>query len=351
MTINQMTFQLENAVKINQEIITSPKPIISSNFLGQTAKNPNEFVWNGESTILLVNFPDDKKYVLSSGGSNSQATATAMQNFLVPISTSSSNLNAIVKKINLGTQLQPQQPPPPPPPPVSLHLTQIAAPKISSHQMNVNANKSRNVSKMAPPPPHQHQTLPSINSAVTVVNSTPPTNHQALHNSSHPHNVLLNNVSATVPFANIQPSVASVKKEYSLYDASSSSAADTSMIPNDLLLSANAMDTMSPMQQSNCEDSCNSFDLFLSEAAQSHSDIVKMHDHNDKCVTAMNVKKEPTTTMLPSMSTSVIDPCNMDLKTFDDIELMELMSQQLDMDISDDSCHPMTGIKDELIDR
>lgn len=339
-------FLLENVVKINQETITS-KPVISTNFIGQPAKNSNEFVWNGESTILLVNFPDDKKYVLSS---NPQATTT-MQNFLVPISTNSSNINAIVKKINLNAQIQQQQQPPPPPPPpapVNLHLTQITAPKISSHPMNVNANKSINVNKLQnmlgqqqqqQQQHQQHQTLPSINSAITMVNSG---NH-SLHNSSNPNNVLLNNVSTALPF-NVQPS-ASIKKEYSLFDASS--ASDSTMIPNDLLLSANAMDTMSPMQQSNCEDSCNSFDLFLSEAAQSHSDAAKMHNQHDK-VNTMNVKKEPS--MVPNMSTSV-DPCNVDLKTFDDLELMELMSQQLDMDISDDSCQPMTGIKDELIDR
>lgn len=341
-------FVAENAVKINQETIT-PKPVISTNFIGQTAKNPNEFVWNGESTILLVNFPDDKKYVLSS---NPQATTTTMQNFLVPITTTSPNINAIVKKINLSTQIQQQQqqlqPPPPPPPPVSLHLTQIAAPKISSHAMNVNANKSLNVNKLqnmlGQQQQQQHQTLPNINGAITLVNSA---NH-SLHNSPNQpsNNILLNNVSTTLPF-NVQPS-ASIKKEYSLFDASSSSGTDSTMIPNDLLLSANAMDTMSPMQQSNCEDSCNSFDLFLSEAAQSHSDAAKMHDQHDK-VSAMNVKKEPSS-MVPSMGTS-IDPCNVDLKTFDDLELMELMSQQLDMDISDDSCQPMTGIKDELIDR
>lgn len=338
-------------MKINQETIT-PKPVISTNFIGQSAKAPNEFVWNGESTILLVNFPDDKKYVLSS---NPQATTATMQNFLVPITTNSSNINAIVKKINLSAQIQQQQqqqiqppPPPPPPAPTNLHLTQISAPKSSSHPMNVNviANKSLNVNKLqnvlGQQQQQQHQTLPSINSAITMVNAA----NQSLHNSSNqPSNdILLNNVSTTHPF-NVQPS-ASIKKEYSLFDASSSSATDSTMIPNDLLLSANAMDTMSPMQQH--DDSCNSFDLFLSEAAQSHSDAAKLQDQHDK-VSAMNVKKEPST-MVPSMSTSV-DPCNVDLKTFDDLELMELMSQQLDMDISDDSCQPMTGIKDELIDR
>lgn len=346
--LNDTIFVAENAMKINQETI-APKPVISTNFIGQTTKNPNEFVWNGESTILLVNFPDDKKYVLSS---NPQATTTTMQNFLVPITTNSSNINAIVKKINLSAQIQQQQqlqppPPPPPPAPVNMHLTQIAAPKISSHAMNVNANKSLNVNKLQNVlgQQQQHQALPSINGPITLVNSA---NH-SLHNSSNQpsNNILLNNVATTLPF-NVQPS-ASIKKEYSLFDAASSSSnTDSTMIPNDLLLSANAMDTMSPMQQSNCEDSCNSFDLFLSEAAQSHSDAAKMQDQHDK-VSAMNVKKEPSS-MLPSMSTS-IDPCNVDLKTFDDLELMELMSQQLDMDISDDSCQPMTGIKDELIDR
>lgn len=332
--------RLENAVKINESI---PKPVISTNFIGQTAKNPNEFVWNGESTILLVNFPDDKKYVLSS---NPQGTAT-MQNFLVPISTHSPNINAIVKKINLSTtQIQP--PPPPPPAPVSLHLTQITAPKVSSHPMNVNANKHLNVTKMhhnhligqQQQPQHQ-QPLPSMNTAITMINS----NDHSLHNAANLNNVLLNNVSATLPF-NTQP--AQVKKEFSLFDAQS--ASDSTMIPNDLLLSANAMDTMSPMQQSNCEDSCNSFDLFLSEAAQSHSDAAKMQEqHHDK-VTLMDVKKEPS--MVHSMTTTASDPCSVDLKTtFDDLELMELMGQQLDMDISDDSCHPMTGIKDELNDR
>lgn len=325
-------------MKITQES-SIPKPVISTNFIGQTAKNPNEFVWNGESTILLVNFPDDKKYVLSS---NPQA-ATPMQNFLVPISANSSNLNAIVKKINLSAQIQQPPPPPPLPAPVSLHLTQIAAPKMSS---NVNATKSLSVNKLpnmlGHQQPQQQQTLPSINSAIAVVNSM----NSRQQNASNSNSILLNNVSSTLPFSVQAP--ASIKKEYALnalFDASS--APDSTMIPNDLLLSANAMDTMSPMQQSNCEDSCNSFDLFLSEAAQSHSDAAKMQAQHDK-VDLMDVKKEPT--MAPNMSTTV-DACNVDLKTFDDLELMELMSQQLDMDISDDSCQPMTGIKNELIER
>lgn len=306
----------------------APKPVVSSNFVGQPAKNPNEFVWNGESTILLVNFPDDKKYVLSS---NPQG-ATTMQNFLVPITTNSPNINAIVKKINLSTPIQP----PPPPPPVSLHLTQIAAPKISSHPITKqhNANKMQNILEQQQP---QQQTLPSINTAISMGNSSD----HALHNATNLNNVLMNNVAATLPF-NATPTI---KKEFSLFD--SSSASDSNMIPNDLLLSANAMDTLSPMPQSNCEDSCNSFDLFLSEAAQSHSDANKMQDH-DKSM-SMDVKKEPS--MVQSMSTSANDACSVDLKTFDDLELMELMGQQLDMDISDDSCHPMTGIKDEMSDR
>lgn len=324
-------FLTENAVKMNENFVS--KPVISTNFVGQTAKNPNEFVWNGESTILLVNFPDDKKYVLSS---NPPGTAT-MQNFLVPISANSPNINAIVKKINLSTQTQP----PPPPPPVSLHLTQITAPKVSSHPMNVNT-KQHNANKMQSIHQHQQQqsrsqpqTLPSINSAISLGNSS---NH-ALHNAMNVNNIVMNNVAATLPF-NTTPIV---KKEYSLFD--STTASDSNMIPNDLLLSANAMDTLSPMPQSNCDDSCNSFDLFLSEAAQSHSDASKLQDHSHDKSMCMDVKKEP------SMVVSTNDSCSVDLKTFDDLELMELMGQQLDMDISDDSCHPMTGIKDELCDR
>lgn len=324
------TFLTENATKINENF--AAKPIVS-NFVGQTAaKNPNEFVWNGESTILLVNFTDDKKYVLSS---NPQGTAT-MQNFLVPISTSTPNINAIVKKINLSPQIQQ---PTPPPPPVSLHLTQITAPKIiSSRNKQPHANsRTQNMleqQQQQQQQQSQQQMLPSINTAITMPNST---NH-TLHNATNLNNVLMSNVSATLPF-NTTP----VKKEFSLFD--SSTATDSTMIPNDLLLSANAMDTLSPMPQSNCDDSCNSFDLFLSEAAQSHSDAAdKMQEpHHDKSM-SMDIKKE-------LMNSSTNDACSVDLKTFDDIELMELMGQQLDMDISDDSCHPMTGIKDELNDR
>lgn len=300
---------IENVVKI-QENFTA-KPIISSNFVGQPAKNPNEFVWNGESTILLVNFPDDKKYVLSS---NPQ-TGT-MQNFLVPITTTAPNINAIVKKINLSSQVQS------PPPPVSLNLTQITPSKMSSHPMSVDKqpNKIPNIL--------EHPRLPSMNTAITMDNSS----EHALH-SANLNNVMLNNVADTIPFNT--PSI--VKKEYSLFDAAPSS--DATM--NDLLLSANAMDTLSPMPQA--DDSCNSFDLFLSEAAQSHNEVAKQSDHK----MGMSVKKEPS--LMQPLSTS--DTCPVDLKTFDDLELMELMGQQLDMDISDDSCQPMTGIKDDMCDR
>lgn len=106
-------------MKLNENFTQKP---ITTNFVGQQTKNPNEFIWNGESTILLVNFPDDKKYVLSS---NPQ-TAT-MQNIIVPISTGPQNINTIVKKINLSSQIQSSTVPPPPPLPVNLHLTQISA--------------------------------------------------------------------------------------------------------------------------------------------------------------------------------------------------------------------------------
>lgn len=296
-------------------------------------------MWNGESTILLVNFPDDKKYVLSS---NPQGTTT-MQNFLVPISTNSPNINAIVKKI-----IQP----PPPPPPVSLHLTQITAPKISSRSMNVDTIKSRNANKMQNrleqhqqhqqqqqhhQSQSQSQTLPSMNTAITMANS-------ADHGMHTLNNVVLNNMATTHPFNG----ATTVKKEFTLFDATSS--ADSTMIPNDLLLSANAMDTLSPMPQSNCDDSCNSFDLFLSEAAQSHSDANKLQHHlHDKSLN-MDIKKELS--VVQNGPSSQNDVCPVDLKTFDDLELMELMGQQLDMDISsdisDDSCQPMVGIKHEL---
>lgn len=282
-------------------------PKSTSNFIGQPGKNPNEFVWNGESTILLVNFPDDKKFVLS----NNPQTAT-MQNVLVPISTTAQNINAIIKKM-------------PPPPPSNLHLTQITSPKVSSHSINIIDNQQTNSINIHQQPaqsqsktqPQHQQTLPSISK------------------------VMLNNVTTSLPFSS--PSL--IKKEYSLFDptlASNSNTNNFNMIPNNLLLNPTDMDTMSPMQQSNCDDSCNSFDLFLNETAQSHSGPSKMDEqYSTKELNAMNetIKKEPC-----QMTVSNDDHCPVDLKAFDDLELMEL-AHQLDMDISDDSCQP---IKEEL---
>lgn len=76
------------------------KPIV--NFMPQTAKNPNEIMWN-ESTILLVKFPDDKKYVLSTNPQTAR-----LENIILPISTAtaSSHINTIVKKLNTSPQIQ-----------------------------------------------------------------------------------------------------------------------------------------------------------------------------------------------------------------------------------------------------
>lgn len=250
--------------------------------------------------------------------SNNPQTAT-MQNILVPFSTTPQNINAIIKKM--------------PPPPTNLHLTQIASPKVSSHSINVidnqqtqpinkhtQQNNPQTIQQVQPSPQIQ-QTLPSIS------------------------NVMLNNVTKTLPFSS--PSL--IKKEYSLFDptfASNSNTNNFNMIPNNLLLNPTEMDTISPMQQSNCDDSCNSFDLFLNETAQSHSGPSKMDEqYSTKELNAMNetIKKEPCQ-MSQQMTVSNDDPCPVDLKAFDDLELMEL-AHQLDMDISDDSCQP---IKEEL---
>lgn len=301
----------ENSIKANDQTFV-PKP--TSNFIGQPAKNPNEFVWNGESTILLVNFPDDKKYMLS----NNPQTAT-MQNILVPISTTAQNINAIIKKM--------------PPPPTNLHLTQIASPKVSSHSINVIDNQQTNLINK-----HQQPAQSQLRSQ---------SQSQSQHQQTLPSisNVMLNNVTTSLPFSS--PSL--IKKEYSLFDptlASNSNTNNFNMIPNNLLLNPTEMDTMSPMQQSNCDDSCNSFDLFLNETAQSHNGPTKMNEqYLTKELNALNetIKKEPCQ-MSQQMTVSNDDPCPVDLKAFDDLELMEL-AHQLDMDISDDSCQP---IKEEL---
>lgn len=94
------------------------KPIV--NFVPHGTKHGNEIVWN-ESTILLVKFPDDKKYVLSTNPQTAR-----MENIILPIATSaaSPNINKIVKKLNIGPQMQQSAVSSPP---LNLQLAQIAA--------------------------------------------------------------------------------------------------------------------------------------------------------------------------------------------------------------------------------
>lgn len=317
---------VENQIKVSEAFAAKPK----ANFIGTNAKNPNEFVWNGESTFLLVNIPDDKKYLLS----NNSQTST-MPNILVPISATPQNMNAIMKKVNLNAHTQQAMPIPPPPPPINF-LTQLSSPKVSSHSMNIDANNVSN--KFANDRINLDVSAQSIaNSNQNIV--------EPLQRLPSINNVMLNNVTTTIPFSLSKP----VKKEFPMFGSMQSTDASTSnfSIPSDLMLNSNAMDTMSPMQQSNCDDSCNSFDLFLSEAAQSHSDTHKSHESKDTPMDIV-VKKEPSTLQQTMNGPTTSDNCNVDLKSFDDLELMELMGQQLDMDISDDSCHPMNNIKNEL---
>lgn len=94
------------------------KPIV--NFVPHGTKHGNEIVWN-ESTILLVKFPDDKKYVLSTNPQTAR-----MENLILPIATSaaSPNINTIVKKLNIGPHMQQSAVASPP---LNLQLAQIAA--------------------------------------------------------------------------------------------------------------------------------------------------------------------------------------------------------------------------------
>lgn len=92
---------------------------------------------------------------------------------------------------------------------------------------------------------------------------------------------------------------------------------------NLMLNSSNGGNVLSPMQHSNCDESTN-YDMLMAHAM--HSNDVK-----------------PST--LPSdqrMSEKIaLNSCNDNI----DFELLELLGQQLDMDITDDSCHPMNDDK------
>lgn len=111
-------FSADNIMQCSDMMAT--KPCAATNFAPHTAKNPNEIVWN-ESTILLVKFPDDKKYVLSTNPQTAR-----MENIIVPITTTTTpqNINTFVKKLNGSSQIQQSMATPP----LNLQLTQIAAP-------------------------------------------------------------------------------------------------------------------------------------------------------------------------------------------------------------------------------
>lgn len=292
-----------------------PQPQIHTNANGPfmnhlNPKNGPELIWNGESTLLLVNFPDDKKILLPNNG---------MRNIFVPLTTSQ-NVDAILKKVSLGAQLhQPQQS-------TTVQLTS-PMPKLSSHLHSHIQSSPIKIEKF--------QEIP-------VAQVTSPT-HQLINcNSTGMVDILVDGrqLSVQSPFGlatktNAQPcngnvpspqppQLVTASTAHTTQSASPVSPANASKLlsnefngahPSDMLLNGNMNNELSAVRcHSNCDDMfLKQTDIFLN-----NPDQIEM--------------KQPKKESMEHESNTI------DMKTFDDLELMELMGQQLDMDIGDDSC-------------
>lgn len=268
-------------------------------------KNGTELIWNGESTLLLVNFPDDKKFLVPNN---------AMRNIFVPF-TASQNMDTILKKVNLGAQLQQQ--------PQTVQLTPM--PKLSSHLQHpsqtdtpIKVEKFHDNPATQVTPTHQ---LIGCNHSPTVANLTGMVD------------ILVDGqqLSMQTPFA-------LTTKNIGIAGPASTTpkpvGGDFGVIPSDMLLSSNMDSDISPMRcHSTCDDMyLNETDIFLNDTGRNGAASQKIlqqlqHQHRNGII-----KKE---------STEHDNNAIVDMKSFDDLELMELMGQQLDMDISDDSCQPV----------
>lgn len=255
-------------------------------------KSGTELIWNGESTLLLVNFPDDKKFLVPNN---------AMRNIFVPF-TATQNMDAILKKVNLGAQLQQQ--------PQTVQLTSV--PKLSSHL--------------------QHPTHTDAPIKVEKFHDIPAAQVTPTH---------VGNLPGMVDIL-VDGQQLSMQTPYTLSTKSNGIAGppsttpkpvggDFGVIPSDMMLSSNMDSDISPMRcHSTCDDMyLNEADIFLNDTgrngAASHKMLQQSHRNG-------MIKKEST----EHDNNGIVD-----MKSFDDLELMELMGQQLDMDISDDSCQPV----------
>lgn len=284
-------------------------------------KNGPELIWNGESTLLLVNFPDDKKFLVPNN---------AMRNIFVPF-TATQNVDAILKKVNLGAQLQPHT--------AAVQLTSL--PKLSSHlQSPIQTSGSPiKVEKFHDMPVAQgtstHQLI-GRNHSPAVANLTGMVD------------ILVDGqqLSVQTPFslaAKTEPhncnGVAGSPSMTSTSTPATKSSDFSHVIPSDMMLNANMDSDISPMRgHSICDDMyLNETDIFLNDTGRNDAASQKMLQQQqqpqppDQSHHLRNgiVKKEAT---------------EHDNNAFDDLELMELMGQQLDMDISDDSCQPISNM-------
>lgn len=252
-----------------------------------------ELIWTGEPTLLLVNFSDDKKFLLPNN---------SVPNILVPIS-GAQNMGDIMKKVNMVSQVQQ---------PNNVHAQKLPAINNqfnAAHQIN-QYNPRKDASK-------EIHSINGISNPVLV-------NCNAVNNAKGPgdHKPDVNMFGGN-----------GIKREPNHFNGMSPSLVPSTDITN----------AISPMQQSNCDS--NSYDMLLNNAVNNmpkSGNVSKMDkllsDKNAYNNYSMGKKDEvmPSTSQLPPAS-----HFNDNL----DVDLMELIGQQLDMDISEDTCQQMNDDK------
>lgn len=285
-------------------------------------KNGPELIWNGESTLLLVNFPDDKKFLVPNN---------AMRNIFVPFA-ASQNMDAILKKVNLAAQIQHQ--------PTTVQLTSM--PKLSSHLQQpiqtgspIKIEKFHEIPAGHVTPTHQ---LIGCNHSPAVANLTGMVDilvdgHQL--SVQAPFGLAAKSNSHTGTHITGSPSMMTTSSTTAV-PPTKPAGNDFSVIPSDMMLNSNMDSDISPMRcHSTCDDMyLNEADVFLNGASRNDATSQKLAQQQQHQRNGI-VKKE---------STEHDNNAMVDMKSFDDLELMELMGQQLDMDISDDTCPPITNM-------
>lgn len=251
-----------------------------------------EIVWSGEPTLFLVNL-QEKKDVL-----NGNVKSSPAQSILVPIAAPQTT-DMYLNKINANHQLPVTKMDTKPPPPQYEEATkQVENIKKEQQQFQ---NKSQIMTDVLDiliqngelPESAVYETKPMDNRLMGQHQQSPSTNAMRL--------------------VKVEPNRLSGEMVLTKVDQGGQTS-----------------EAMDIKQQADCDDSMDSFDMLFRQTV-----------HQPKHDPSLDVKQKPPidTTVAPYNNMSMSNMNNVvDIKPYEDLELMELMSQQLDMDIGLDPC-------------